>query len=566
MSLANPQINGYLTTPKSYNDPGFFQSRTTHEINRILPKASGSLYPGKGIYWKYKTSMDISGNPVTARVDNYEYWKPIANEDWRTYTAGDEFNQQYSTQSIAYLRTAMEIPGVPRRYDYGTILEYGSKQYRCTNKTVNWTSITNSEFMGARYRKLENPYAYDNIQVWTLDPSDENYSFILGGRVVVGFYWYHPKNEAFYPLPDSYGFVGLMNETSAKSFVDFSLSLLGLRRTDSKVVLGNQFTELTSIIKNIIPPDQLNFEASVRSALVQYYVDAFKVSPEAALNAINEAYGKRKSSGSVKVGSGKGKDASNNGTSSSGSTIAVRGSFKEGYAPYDGSDASSPQMVQQFRLPGYSEPVTKRYIFILRPNQISYSNIGSEWTDIPRSGNSPLIDWKSYKLMQVSFQFIVVPDREGNLDRYRTENEITLSIDNQLRTLQEMASAPYPIVLLGFDDMITNEVRFPFNSGRGVEFVIADFSVTSLFRTATGAINRAQCDITLREVPIQSLAYIDFPALKFPKTKNPPPPKKDKDPEPGSLLTQSSSRVAAEYGLDDYKVDPTKPLDIIVPK
>jgi hypothetical protein len=172
--------------------------------------------------------------------------------------------------------------------------------------------------------------------------------------------------------------------------------------------------------------------------------------------------------------------------------------------------------------------------------------------------------------MQVSFQFIVVPDREGSLDRPPNSqqpyaNEITLSIDNQIRTLNQMASAPYPIVLLGFDEMLTNEVRYPFNSGRGVEFVITDFTVSSMFRTVDGALNRAECSITLREVPIESIAYIDFPALRFPKSKKAPKVKTKKTEEPGSKLSDTSvvidSPQLGEYELSGDEVLKFSPGD-----
>lgn len=534
-----------------------------YEKNRILPKVTGSKYPGKIIAWKYEVVRDTNFKIISStRMDSYEYWKPIESEDWIRYNAGDELETQEATSTPVYdvkKWLGQKSNLVDRyRFPYGSVLTYGNKQYRSTNRTISWKFISDKQYMGTAYKQMENPYSYDNIQVWTLLPSDPAYSFAYStGKVTVAFYWYHPRVNAFYPLPDSYGFIGLMNESYAKSFVDFSLSLLGISRQDKK---APSFSELTSIIKNVIPPDQLNFRASVQAALVSYYAETFGVSPEAALDAVNEAYGKKKPTGKVSVGGSKGGKSNNNGTPTAGRSVSVRGSFREGYAPYDGSDAATPQMVQQYKLPGFSDPVTKRYSFVLRPNQISYSNIGSEWTDIPRSGAAPLIDWKSYKLMQIAFQFIVVPDREGNLDILKNEKEITLSVDNQLRVLQEMASAPYPVVLLGFDDMLTNEVRFPFNSGRGVEFVITDFAVSSLFRTGTGAINRAQCDITLREVPIESIAYIDFPALKFPKTKTPPKPKKDKDKEGGVKLDDTSTRLPKD-SFGDYEITPDEKLD-----
>jgi hypothetical protein len=569
MSIANPQITGSPTNPLVWNGPTWISATYTYEVRRYLPNVASSKYPGKPIFWKYKVVRNQDGTKTSTPVDNNEYWKPVEGEaDYRIYSSGDEFETQEPLTSVVTIKKWLSGTGVSQKYQYGQVLDYGNKQYRCTNRTIKWKFISTKEFMGASYRDIENPYFYDDIQVWTLLPSDPNYSFTSStGRVSVAFYWYNPKTKSFYPLPDSYGLVGLMNDKDAKSFVDFSLSLIGLRRTDKSTAMDNQFSELVNIVKNIIPPDQLNFRSSVFSALISYYAETYGVSLEAAENAVNEAYGKRKIKGTVSLSGGKGKKAANNGTSSyGGRSVAVRGSFREGYSPYDGSDASSPQIVQQYRLPGFVDPITKRHIFLLRPNQISYSNIGSEWTEIPRSGAVPLVDWKAHKLMQVSFQFIIVPDREGSLDRRPGTsdpfaNEITLTVDNQIRTLNEMASAPYPVVLLGFDEMLTNEVRYPFNSGRGVEFVITDFAVSSLFRTADGAINRAQCDMTLREVPIESIAYIDFPSLKFPKNKKAPKPKKEKESESGPKLSDKSTRIIPP-NIADYELDGSEVLDV----
>lgn len=581
MSLADDRVTGSPQGAKAFSiDSSLWNSSSwlgaiyRYEIKRYLPKESGSKYQGKPIFWKYKIISNADGTKATTRVDSNEYWKPIEGEaDYRIYTSGAEMVTQSPIENAYTLKKWLSGTGFSQKYKYGEVIDYGNKQYRCTNRTINWKYISDQKYMGTSYKAMDNPYFYDDIQVWTLLPTDPAYSFTYSGtgRTVVSFYWYHPKNKAFYPLPDAYGFVGLMNDKSAKDFVDFSLSLLGLRRGDKSTALQNQFSELVTTLKNLIPEDQGNFRSSVFSALVSYYAETYNISPEAATAAVNEAYGKSTKSGTVKLGGGKGKKATNNGTGSNGGiTVAVRGSFREGYSPYDGSDTSSPQIVQQYRLPGFTEPVTRRYIFPLRPNQISYSNIGSEWTEIPRSGAIPLVDWKAHKLMQVSFQFIVVPDREGSLDRPPNSkqpyaNEITLSIDNQIRTLNQMASAPYPIVLLGFDEMLTNEVRYPFNSGRGVEFVITDFTVSSMFRTVDGALNRAECSITLREVPIESIAYIDFPALRFPKSKKAPKVKTKKTEEPGSKLSDTSAVIDSpqlgEYELSGDEVLKFSPGD-----
>jgi hypothetical protein len=51
------------------------------------------------------------------------------------------------------------------------------------------------------------------------------------------------------------------------------------------------------------------------------------------------------------------------------------------------------------------------------------------------------------------------------------------------------------------------------STGAGVQFVINELTVSSLIRTATGSINRATCDITLQEVPIEYINIISLPKL-----------------------------------------------------
>jgi hypothetical protein len=58
-------------------------------------------------------------------------------------------------------------------------------------------------------------------------------------------------------------------------------------------------------------------------------------------------------------------------------------------------------------------------------------------------------------------------------------------------------------------------------------FVIADLNVSSIYRSSTGAISRASCDITLTEYPQELIKLIEFPKLK-PIPEVPPPPPGDK--------------------------------------
>jgi hypothetical protein len=150
-----------------------------------------------------------------------------------------------------------------------------------------------------------------------------------------------------------------------------------------------------------------------------------------------------------------------------------------------------------------------------------------------------MIDWKSYKLMSVSFSFIVAPDESGSLDAVIDGKVITTSVDNELRTLRQMASSPFPVTFFGFDKLLSEPARYPFNNdggGKGSLFVIADLNVTSIYRSSTGSISRASCDITLTEYPKELIKLIEFPKLK-PIPEVPPPPPGEKPLCDGTLAS-----------------------------
>ena len=201
--------------------------------------------------------------------------------------------------------------------------------------------------------------------------------------------------------------------------------------------------------------------------------------------------------------------------------------------------SSNPAIMKQVTASGTP---SLSYEFIHKPNQISYSNIGSEWSTIERSANRALINWKAYKLMQITFEFLVAPDLSGTLDDAEDEGVIKYSVDSQLRTLRNMAADPIPVVFSGFDDMFRNSLDSQVTGGSGVEFVIADFSITSSYRTSTGEINRATCQITLQETPAKSTLdqAVFFPRLK-PVTKLPGSgnPGQEKEVGCGNLATGS---------------------------
>jgi len=161
-----------------------------------------------------------------------------------------------------------------------------------------------------------------------------------------------------------------------------------------------------------------------------------------------------------------------------------------------------------------SEPL--RYEFPYIPINVQYSGLGAQWTEIERKANFPIVDFQSFQLLKISFNFDVA-DGDG----------LFTSVDNQLTTLRKMAQAPYPVTLYNMDAIVSEELRYPlFTRGRGVEFVISDFSISSTQRTpgSPSHISRATCSMTLQEIPIEEVSVIFMPPITPCKKVNCPPP------------------------------------------
>lgn len=198
-----------------------------------------------------------------------------------------------------------------------------------------------------------------------------------------------------------------------------------------------------------------------------------------------------------------------------------------GYRPDVRPTASvvgQPELVQTFSVlsdgkdVGESKP--RRFVFPFVPREVNYSGIGAQWTEIPRSGNYPIVDWTGFNLLKISFNFDIVDNKYKGVQGYG----LNFSCEDQIRTLREMAQTPYPVTFLNMDKFMQNEVRWPLlSSGRGVEFVIAEFSVTAVQRTGGGTIrdgtdsnqiSRASCSMTLQEIPIENVDIVQMPPIR----------------------------------------------------
>jgi hypothetical protein len=206
--------------------------------------------------------------------------------------------------------------------------------------------------------------------------------------------------------------------------------------------------------------------------------------------------------------------------------------YRQGIRESGATIADQPELVQTYDVfsngPAGSAvlPKPRRFVFPFVPREVNYTGIGTQWTEIARTGNYPIVDWTGFQLLKISFNFDVV-DRTFES---QTGFGLYFSCEEQLRQLREMAQTPYPVTFLNMDKFMREEVRWPtLSQGRGIEFVIAEFSVTAVQRTSSDAkraasvvpnqISRATCSMTLQEIPIETVSIVQMPPIKPCKKK-----------------------------------------------
>jgi hypothetical protein len=170
---------------------------------------------------------------------------------------------------------------------------------------------------------------------------------------------------------------------------------------------------------------------------------------------------------------------------------------------------------------------TEIFEFPYIPQNIRYSDIGSQWQEIPRALNRSFVDWVGYKLMKVSMDFLVTermqvgPITEPNV----VSDGLFNPVGKQLGILRRMATNKYPVTLEGFDDILQVQMaRSKSGQPRGIEFVIQDLNITAGRRTVdinTGLatnpslIAAAQVSLTLQEIPIETVTIVKLPPLNL---------------------------------------------------
>ena len=443
-----------------------------------------SLYKNYPTYDRFISNSELPNGEGS--LGSTKYWKPFApkSNQYIVYDTNDEYSVQYPPLSDAQLADNRRDVSLRNRFctpqsdefATGRQIIFGGSLYYKTGSYVPWSSISNT------YETLvggQSPYTGTSIAIWVKLGSVN--ATVETGQV----YWYDRCGERFLVIP-----IIPISQMASPTQALFA----SIREGRILALMAGGMTRLAASVQ----------------------ID----------NSTNPGPGGPGGPGGGKGGENGGNSTQGGGTKTRANirtTVKVRGNF--GYVGVGERSGNAPQMVQMYRQPNRTAPEVARHVFNPKPGQVSYSNLGSDWQDIERAGQIPLVDWKSYKLMTVSFQFVVVPSnsyRMGAFSENATDTEINLSIDDDLRNLRAMATRPFPVILYGFDDMLNVQLRYPeSDKARGVEFVIADMTMSAVHRTVEGAINRATVDITLREIPLEAISLIEMPKL-VPLTVKPP--------------------------------------------
>lgn len=275
-------------------------------------------------------------------------------------------------------------------------------------------------------------------------------------------------------------------------------------------------------------------------------VDAFlKIKPSAALRG-----------GGGSDGDGSGSDGGTGNPSEQ--RVVVRAPF--GYIqPPVSIDGSRPTLVQRYPTASNLLPVdntatpnqsyaTEIFTFPYIPNNIQYQGSGSEWVEIPRAADFPIVEWARWQLLKISMDFLIATDRlEDPATGKRVPDGIFNSVSDQIEKLRRMAQRPYPVSVFNMDKFFSIALRRAELTGKPMEFVISDFSWTATRRTMGtdgSEISVASCRLTLQEAPIESVSVFrfDIPVLAPKKT-----PKKASDPNDSNKDTGKISEITYPY-------------------
>jgi hypothetical protein len=481
-----------------------------------------SLYKNYPVKKKFKQSI-VTNTPEYPNsytlYSNQKYWFPFQDiSTWEAnyieYTDGDEFTFDIEK----YARAAEAAKPQPNKQSVsaiatGTRVIFANDIYQSLDKIFKWQDTG--------FPESKNPYDSEKIPLWKR---------ISDTSLTPVYFWYHPLLRRFFPIGQKYvdstaiPIVKEFDNSKWDSFTgdatEINLENFTIRQIQELVSTGVPFPGATQVIENLNSSTMRSMTGEKIPGSWSLDGRFLKQSPDDA-----EQYDSDDGMGSSRTTTVRVTRRVGTGILGGGKSLGEFGSFS----------IDKPQMIQYYtKKDGSTASAPDRFVFDYRPNNVTYSNLGSEWTEIERINNTPYIDFKNFRLMKINFEFVV--GDAGNLYS---------SVDNKLKLLRTMSMRPSPVTFLGFDAMFQEQIVIPnMTGGSGIVFAIVDMQITSAQRSRPGdgssppnqgdappgSINRATVSMTIQELPLEGPNLIVMPRPPKDIPQVPPPPTNTDEP------------------------------------
>jgi hypothetical protein len=179
------------------------------------------------------------------------------------------------------------------------------------------------------------------------------------------------------------------------------------------------------------------------------------------------------------------------------------------------------------RMRGDSAIEDEDFVFPYNPREFNLGQLSDETAQIARPATTPILAFKSHRLMTVSFTALIAHPGDG----------LVASVDKELQVLRKFASSSDKVFELLNYDVFTNT---PFNyrnmsveRNSGLFFSISEMTINVTRRNRLNQITQANVDISLIENrnPKMNIAFITplAPVKETDKCKDPAYKKKNKD-------------------------------------
>lgn len=460
---------------------------------------------------KSGTSIEPKNHPDwEVQYNGDKYWQPYVLPETKphestmiVYNTNDEFT--YQSGYLPVSTVDLVLPNVTKGIevhkeqfvDNNTSKVYANEIYTVTKDFFIWADTG--------LPAAKNPYSTYRIPKWRKfsDTTSQDYTP----------YWYHPSQKRFYPV--------------SKALADVQYNSL------AKIDLYTEFRGEASEI-NLSSVTSARVAYLISKGLSQRAANEKVIAENAAAVAKASAAGETSSSRSSAA-----KNTTSSGTNQSAAT--AQGEYAQNDAGTKNrsvvatikksinsrvlalGDNTKAEMVQYYRAPNGDYSLTPdRFQFRYYPNNVSYTDLGANWTEVDRVNNSPFVDFRNFKLMKISFEFVVGDN-----------TNLMTSCDDELKMLRQMATRPESVIFLGMDKMFTEQLIYPsWTGGSGIEFAIVDLTINSVQRvqqppdgnstsSPRGEIARATCNMTMQELPLEGPNLMVMPRLV--DTVAPPP-------------------------------------------